>query len=83
MSWKDVSDVIDRMTDQPSESDLYLRPAVKTVAEKLIGEMRAQRFPTPRVRADDDGHQLIFEWRKKLRLVITATGADFSIADDE
>jgi hypothetical protein len=70
------------MTDQPPDSDLYLRPAVKILGEKFVEEMRAHRFPIPRVRAGDDGHKLIFEWSKNLRLVITATAADFTIADD-
>jgi hypothetical protein len=83
MTWNDVADGIGRMTDQPPDSDLYLRPAVKILGEKFVEEMRAHRFPIPRVRAGDDGHKLIFEWSKNLRLVITATAADFTIADDE
>jgi hypothetical protein len=83
MNWKDVADMIGKMTEQPPEGVLYLRPSVKTLAEKFAGEMRAHRFPTPRVRAHDDGNSIIFEWSKKLRLVVTATGADFKIADDE
>jgi hypothetical protein len=41
MSWKDVADAIDRMTNEPPDSDLYLRPAVKILAEKFVGEMSA------------------------------------------
>jgi len=51
MNWKDVADMIGKMTEQPPEGVLYLRPSVKTLAEKFAGEMRAHRFPTPRVRA--------------------------------
>jgi hypothetical protein len=83
MSWNDVADVIDKMTDQPPDSDQYLRPAVKVLAEKFVAEMRALRFPIPKVRADEDGHNLTFEWSKKLQLVITAIEADFRIVEDE
>ena len=44
--------------------------------------MRALRFPTPRVQADES-FNITFEWGKKLRLVITSTGADLRIAEDE
>jgi hypothetical protein len=83
MSWNDVADVIDKMADQPPDSDRYLMPAVKTFAAKFIDEMRALRFPVPRVHAEGDGHEIVFEWSKKLRMVITATAADFSILNDE
>jgi hypothetical protein len=78
MSWKDVTDAIDRMTNEPPDSDLYLRPAVKILAEKFVGEMRTSRFPVPRVQTDES-FNIIFEWSKKLRLVITATGGDFRV----
>ena len=81
MSWDDVADVIDKMTEQPPNSELYLRPAVKDLAEKFVAEMRALRFPTPRVLADES-FNISFEWSKKLRLVITATGADLRIVED-
>jgi hypothetical protein len=77
MSWHDVAEALGEMTDQSPDAGLYLRPAVKMLAEKFVEEMRALRFPVPRVRPDDDGHNIIFEWSKKLRLVISATGADF------
>jgi hypothetical protein len=83
MTWDDVADVIDKMTDQPPDSDQYLRPAVKIIAEKFVAEMRVLRFPTPRVYAGEGGHNLTFEWSKKLRLVITAIGADFRTIEDE
>ena len=81
MSWNDVAEVIGKMTE-PADSDLYLRPAVKILAEKFVAEMRALRFPTPRVQADES-FNITFEWGKKLRLVITSTGADLRIAEDE
>ena len=82
MSWNDVAEVIGKMADKPPDSDLYLRPAVKILAEKFVAEMRALRFPTPRVQADES-FNITFEWGKKLRLVITSTGADLRIAEDE
>jgi hypothetical protein len=82
MSWDDVADVIDKMTDQPPNSDVYLRPAVKVLAEKFVAEMRALRFPTPQVQADES-FNITFEWSKKLRLVIRATGADLRIVEEE
>jgi hypothetical protein len=81
MSWKDVADVIDRMTEKPPDSDLYLRPAVKILTEKFVAEMRALRFPVPRVQADES-FNITFEWSKRLRLVITATGADLRIIEE-
>jgi hypothetical protein len=81
MSWNDVAEVIGKMTER-ADSDLYLRPAVKILAEKFVAEMRALRFPTPRVQADES-FNITFEWGKKLRLVITSTGADLRIAEDE
>jgi len=82
MSWNDVAEVIDKMTDEPPNSDLYLRPAVKELAEKFVAEMRALRFPTPKVQADES-FNITFEWSKKLRLIITATGADLRIVEQE
>jgi hypothetical protein len=54
MSWNDVADVIGKMIDQPPNSDRYLRSAVKIIAAKFVDEMRALRFPIPRVHAEGD-----------------------------
>jgi hypothetical protein len=81
MSWNDVADAINRMANEPPDSDLYLRPAVKILVEKIVGEMRALRFPVPRVQTDES-FNITFEWSKKLRLIITATGADLRIIDE-
>jgi hypothetical protein len=40
MTWNDVADGIGRMTDQPPDSDRYLRPAVNILGEKFVEEMR-------------------------------------------
>jgi hypothetical protein len=80
-SWNDVAEALSKMADQPPERDLYLTPAAKIRADKFVAEMRASRFPVPRVQADD-GHNVSFEWGKKLRLVITASGADFGIIEE-
>ena len=75
-----MADAINRMTDEPPDSGLYLRPAVKILAEKFVGEMRALRFPVPRVQTDES-FNILFEWSKMLRLVITAAGADFRVIE--
>jgi hypothetical protein len=70
------------MVDQPPDSDLYMTPAAKTHADKFVAEMRALHFPVPRVQADGC-QDVAFEWSNKLRLVITATVAEFSIVEQE
>ena len=70
------------MVDQPPDSDLYTTPAAKTHADKFVAEMRALDFPVPRVRADD-GQDVACEWSNKLRLVVTATVAEFIGVEEE
>jgi hypothetical protein len=74
MSWNDVAEALNKMVDQPRESDLYLTPAAKARADKFLAEMRVLHFPLPRVQGDG-GQDVAFEWSNKLRLVITAIEA--------
>jgi hypothetical protein len=82
MSWDDVAEVLSKMVDQPPDSDLYMTPAAKAHADKFVAEMRALHFPVPRVQADD-GQNVAFQWSNKLRLVVTATVAEFIIIEEE
>ena len=52
MSWNDVAEALNKMVDQPRESDLYLTPATKARADKFLAEMRVLHFPVPRVQGD-------------------------------
>ena len=45
MSWNDVAEALNKMVDQPRESDLYLTPAAKARADKFLAEMRVLHFP--------------------------------------
>ena len=74
MSWNDVAEALNKMVDQPRESNLYLTSAAKARADKFLAEMRVLHFPLPRVQGDG-GQDVAFEWSNKLRLVITAIEA--------
>jgi hypothetical protein len=58
MSWNDVADVIARMTDQPADSDLYLRPAVKILAEIFPRNARTALPHTARASRRELQHHL-------------------------